>query len=585
VNRIRVIWKSKTPNSNVGYLRYSFRINGKTVLKSVGVSGIEKNYFNLKTQRVRKTHPNHQYINEKIEETILEFKRKGQPSILNDSNKSFLVFFKNYITRILNQGTKNKYSNLYNLLNSFNKEFYNDVDIKFSDINVGFIENFKLWLRKTKKNSTNSTNYKLKSFKSILKKGCDECNYNYYIHPFKDIKLKFQDKKVEVLNESELKKIMDCKLKEVYRSDEKFGQIITNKKVLNDDRYKHKNSLGDIRNYFLFQLFCQGLRVSDLLTLRWNNFYIHKNGLRLNKKMIKTKHELDVFVNYKLVNLLINYIPKEIKSKNKNYDQIIQLINEIETLKSNNNFDYMYDQLGHSIYLTTIDPGVKKHTLPFRKEKKGYLISLREVQREKGLENLRISGKEIVKENFDNIEFLNIEESLKTEKLTYLEKLESEIERIYRTKKEDFEHKLNHLNLTLYNLFIKIIIQIKDDDTLINNFCFNLLKDEDFSDIDENNDFGLMSKIQYTKFSGSRTYYNRLLKVIGQQSNIKKKITSHTSRHTYTSLMLEIGEDLNLYDLMTSLGHKNLKTTQTYIKRFNNKKIDVLNRNLSDLLG
>jgi hypothetical protein len=44
------------------------------------------------------------------------------------------------------------------------------------------------------------------------------------------------------------------------------GVELRNKK---NKRYEAKHSLNDIRIYFLFQVFAQGIRVSDLITLRW----------------------------------------------------------------------------------------------------------------------------------------------------------------------------------------------------------------------------------------------------------------------------------------------------------------------------
>jgi hypothetical protein len=100
------------------------------------------------------------------------------------------------------------------------------------------------------------------------------------------------------------------------------------------------------------------------------------------------------------------------------------------------------------------------------------------------------------------------------------------------------------------------------------SFVFGLLNDSDFSDIDENNDFGTIKKPQYNRITGARAYYNRLLKCISKQSKIEKNLTSHLARHSYTSLMVELGEDISLFDIMNSLGHKHITTTQTYLQKF-----------------
>ena len=98
-------------------------------------------------------------------------------------------------------------------------------------------------------------------------------------------------------------------------------------------------------------------------------------------------------------------------------------------------------------------------------------------------------------------------------------------------------------------------------------------------------DFSRLSEVQYRKFQSVRCYYNKLLKIIGQQAGISKNLTSHLSRHSYTSLMLELGENVNLYDLMTSLGHTRLTTTQTYIQKLTNKRTDNLNLVISEKLN
>lgn len=173
----------------------------------------------------------------------------------------------------------------------------------------------------------------------------------------------------------------------------------------------------------------------------------------------------------------------------------------------------------------------------------------------------------------------------KDDKIIYLKKLKEMIE-IKITQQNIFiDNKRDELLLKNYKTFSEIIDYLSTDKKTKMLFCFPILKNDDFIDIDERNDFGRMNKKQYLKFSGGRAYYNRLLKVIAEQCGIKKNLKSHIARHSYTSLMLEIGENIDLFDLMTSLGHKHLNTTQGYIQKFNNKKVDILNKKLADYLS
>jgi integrase len=62
--------------------------------------------------------------------------------------------------------------------------------------------------------------------------------------------------------------------------------------------------------------------------------------------------------------------------------------------------------------------------------------------------------------------------------------------------------------------------------------------------------------------------------------NLESDISSHVSRHSFTNLLLNM-DNVNLYDISQSLGHKNISITENYIQSgFNNKKIDYLNKDL-----
>ena len=59
------------------------------------------------------------------------------------------------------------------------------------------------------------------------------------------------------------------------------------------------------------------------------------------------------------------------------------------------------------------------------------------------------------------------------------------------------------------------------------------------------------------------------------RAGIDKKITFHTSRHTFATMMLTLGADL--YTTSKLLGHADVKMTQVYAKIINQKKDDAVN--------
>src|ERR1035437_3072635 len=420
MNTIRVIWKKKNPDDKVGYLRLSSRVGNKTILKSLSLEPIEQRFFNPKNERIRTSHNNHEYINNYIESKIKEVEKKGNKiKFINDDRKSFIVFMDKVIEKTGNQGTIQKYTNIKNLLQKFNSEKYGDVDIKFSEISVDYIDNWKKWLR-DRGNTNNSVTYNTKSFQSFISKGIKEKIYNYDVNPFLLIKNKIEETSIDILNKEDLTKLIETPLKEVYRNKERFGEIIENKKILEDPRYKHKNTLNDIRNYFLIQLFLQGIRVSDLMTLRWNDFYIHEDQIRIKKRMIKTKSYVDILVNYNTMDYLryfipYNIIPSEFQHKSFNIysnQDDLKMMSQKKVKNENK----------HKVKIEIEENSIDDFELKFEKIKGVYWVSIGEVEDLISKRKQEIKKKISIKDSVKYIEEYNKVVS-KDKKLQYLDKM------------------------------------------------------------------------------------------------------------------------------------------------------------------
>ena len=102
---------------------------------------------------------------------------------------------------------------------------------------------------------------------------------------------------------------------EVNRSGKNKGQ----KKEIDTKRH-HSLSINDVRNFFLFQFFSHGLRVSDLMTLRWNNININGDEIRIRKIMLKTKNSINILIYYQPLLILFNYVPKKFNHRNTDSD-------------------------------------------------------------------------------------------------------------------------------------------------------------------------------------------------------------------------------------------------------------------------
>lgn len=70
--------------------------------------------------------------------------------------------------------------------------------------------------------------------------------------------------------------------------------------------------------------------------------------------------------------------------------------------------------------------------------------------------------------------------------------------------------------------------------------------------------------------------FDRLLPIWIKDASIEKHITFHCFRHTYATLQMAAGTDI--FTVSKMLGHKNIKTTQTYTKIIDEKKRETTNK-------
>lgn len=605
---VKVIWKAKKSGDKLGYIRLSSRIAGKTVLKSLPLEPVEKKHFNPNTQRMRASFVDHKRYNDEIESKLDQAKKKGNKiKFLNDDKKSFVDF----MTKVIednatgNIGTKEKYQNLKNLIIDYNNYKFNVSDVKFSEITQEYLEGLKKYMIQVRKNKNNSIFYKFKALKAFTSKADKEKIYTYEVNPFDLIKNELIETDIDVLNKEDLKKIISTPLNEVYRSGKKFGIPLPDLSVLNTPKYSNHLPIEDVRNFFLFQLFSQGIRVSDLITLRWQDFYISDEQIRIKKRMVKVKSFIDLMVNFNTMDYLLKYVPVDklpehllYPYSSMWYSRIGALRSGLSHYKSNNDIDDVafgveidsdliteFKLDFKSIVVkdsTTIIPRTNKSKAKWLENNHiEYYVSVNEVLKIIESRKLELSKKVKIS---DSVKFERELNSLilTDKKINYLESLVEVLRNKILDENKKIKEASNEYKSKNYKLFKDIVEYLSSHKDTKKSFVFPLLDDNDFTDIDD--DFYSMSKLQYSKFVGKRVYYNRLLKVVGEQCKINKPLTSHLARHSYTSLMIEIGVNLNLFDLMTSLGHKHLSTTQGYVSKFTGKRVDNLNKEIVDYM-
>lgn len=260
-------------------------------------------YWNDSKKQLIKSYPDYQKV---IAQYNIELKRLGI-NVSENINKapvvhsggSFISYILHYMEnlKIRNQlGVLQKTTTVLFQLDMFRKEAGKPKDILFTDITIDFLNDFQSHLI-TKNILPVSQKGYIERLRSILKKAIKENKYN----PTRDPFLGFEFVKV----------VTEPKCLSPQQFNLLKSLISGNTKTIN---LKTKKELPPIAsNYkrtglkFLFQYYCYGMRVSDLLLMRFSNIY--ESGKRLKYKMYKTKNDMDIILNNELLDILFEFMP------------------------------------------------------------------------------------------------------------------------------------------------------------------------------------------------------------------------------------------------------------------------------------
>lgn len=269
------ILKKKFSKDTEGVICIQMTENRKNKSVSLKIKIPEKFWDNV-SKRVKKTKQiDYISINKQITDKLEELENT---QTLKTNKQSFVEYFNRYINRIHNTGSKIKYQQVLNSLIKFKKE------IEFNEITTDFV--FELYKHFKNTQSTNTSNHYLKIVKQVLNESIKERLVNYYFHPFSLFKFKNERVSKNSLDETEIRKLIQTDIDK------------------NDFLY-------DIRNKFLFQIFSQGMRISDLMLLKWSDI----KDMKLDYVMFKTGKHMVIDLNDMLIDILSKQLDKLCESR------------------------------------------------------------------------------------------------------------------------------------------------------------------------------------------------------------------------------------------------------------------------------
>jgi site-specific recombinase XerD len=209
---------------------------------------------------------------------------------------SFLEFAKKRADKLLNDtgsiGNWKRYNGFINKLKAYLK-LRRKHDLLFKEVTPEMLSDFDSFLRRmknerdpSKRLHNNTIHTTLNKFKALVHVAIKEKYMKSADNPFLEFSYSLVKTEKEKLNEDELQALLALDLEE--------GSL-----------------LWHCRNYFFFSLYCAGIRVSDLIQLRWHN--ITSDG-RLNYQMGKNHKVRDLVLVEQAKEILKHYANEDSKA-------------------------------------------------------------------------------------------------------------------------------------------------------------------------------------------------------------------------------------------------------------------------------
>jgi len=253
---------------------------------------VKESDWDVKNARVKKSHPNSTWLNNLIAKRVAEANDKLIQLEVNNTDTNVHVirravkaakdntFFKQadlYIARLEKAGNFNRVSAEKPRVKRV-KEFLNNRDVHFSEIDATFLKDFKTWLKGTRTITERTAVNHLVVIRSIYNQAIADKLVDPKYYPFGKggIVIKFPDSKKSGLTPADVIALESATLK---------------------DEANHA------RNLWLFAFYFGGMRASDVLRLKWSDF---EDG-RLYYKMGKNEKGGSLKVTPKAEAILAQY--------------------------------------------------------------------------------------------------------------------------------------------------------------------------------------------------------------------------------------------------------------------------------------
>lgn len=260
---------------------------------------LPKDFWDDDNNQIKKGFPNSKRLNNYIAHKHLELQdqvfehetiskslssRQLKDKIFGKKPTDFIAFADESIENYLKNNKIGTYDQARSIIQKL-KDYLDGRQIFFQDVTPEFLEKYECYLRDKHNNKTNTIHKDLKFFRKLFNEAYRKGYIEQQLTPFLKYKLKLEKTQRLYLTEDELKKIEELKLSKDTRME------------------LH-------RDMFVFAAYTGGLRVSDILQLRWINF----DGTNINFSIRKTGQQLSIKLPNKAQAIIKRYKPKKANS-------------------------------------------------------------------------------------------------------------------------------------------------------------------------------------------------------------------------------------------------------------------------------
>jgi len=229
-------------------------------------------------------------INDAVIETETNFKSvtssQLKESAFGKIPTDFFVFAEKEINKYLEEGKIGTYDRSLSVITKL-RNYWGDKKLFFHEINHDFLEKYESHLRTYHLNKTNTIHMNLKFFRKLFNDAYRQELIEHNQNPFLKYRLK-QEKTLRVyLTEEELLKIENLS-------------------------FTKGDKTALYRDMFVFAAYSGGLRVSDILQLKWKNF----DGKHIHFNIRKTGGQISIKLPNKALSILKKYKVKQAKPDN-----------------------------------------------------------------------------------------------------------------------------------------------------------------------------------------------------------------------------------------------------------------------------